>query len=448
MKHLTVLSTLVMLLGGLIPTWASGEQQQTTITPNAYARKAFAEEKFGIFLHWGIYSMYGQGEWYQHTGKLDREEYGKASWGFYPSRFDANEWVKAFKDAGAKYITLTSRHHDGFSMFDTHYSDFNIIEATPFKRDILGELAAACHKHGLKIHLYYSLMDWKRPDYPLGRTNIAWQDNKERTPVRTQQGDYDSYFTFMKNQITELLTRYGSIGAIWFDGEWDHHNDATPFDWRFKELYALIHKLQPGCLVGNNHHHEAIEGEDFQIFERDLPGENKAGLSAGQKVTENIPLEMCQTMNGMWGFKIADRNYKSVRECVRLIIEAAGKNANLLLNIGPQPDGELPALALDRLKGIGKWMSHYGETIYGTTAADLPKAEWGIALRKDKKIYLHILDNSTSQITLPALKETVKSVYLYDNQTPLKYKKEKNGMTIYLPALTDATDNIVSIETK
>ena len=165
-------------------------------------------------------------------------------------------------------------------------------------------------------------------------------------------------------------------------------------------------------------------------------------------MTENIPLEMCQTMNGMWGFKIADRNYKSVRECVRLIIEAAGKNANLLLNIGPQPDGELPALALDRLKGIGKWMSHYGETIYGTTAADLPKAEWGIALRKDKKIYLHILDNSTSQITLPALKETVKSVYLYDNQTPLKYKKEKNGMTIYLPALTDATDNIVSIETK
>ena len=379
---------------------------------NVAARKNFAEEKFGIFLHWGIYSMYGQGEWYQTSGKLSRDEYGKASWGFYPSKFDAEEWVKAFKDAGAKYITFTSRHHDGFSMFDTQYSDFDIVDNTPFKRDIIAELAAACHKHGLKL-----------------------------------TGDYDSYFNFMMGQITELLTKYGDIGAIWFDGEWDHKKDIPPFDWRFKELYGLIHKLQPSCLVGNNHHHEAIPGEDFQIFERDLPGENKAGFSTGQIITENIPLEMCQTMNGMWGFKIADQNYKSVDDCIRLIVEATGKNANLLLNIGPQPDGELPTLALDRLKGIGKWMTRYGETIYGTTVSGLPQQDWGISLKKDNKIYLHILNHNTLEISLP-ISQKIKSVYSFDGNAQLIFRKNKEGIVLTLPPLKDTADNIFVIELK
>ena len=414
---------------------------------NVAARKNFAEEKFGIFLHWGIYSMYAQGEWYQQKGKLDRDEYGKASRGFYPSRFDAEEWVKAFKDAGVKYITFTSRHHDGFSMFDTKYSDFDIMDATPFKRDILKELADACHKYGIKLHIYYSLMDWKRTDYPIGRTNFIWEDNAEKTPVRTQKGNYDSYFSFMKNQLTEILTNYGEIGAIWFDGEWDHSKDVTPFDWRFDELYAHIHKLQPGCLVGNNHHHHAIDGEDFQIFERDLPGENKAGLSKGQKVSENVPLEMCQTMNGMWGYKIADRDYKSVKDCVRLIIEAAGKNANLLLNIGPQPDGELPVAALQRLKGIGKWLAQYGETIYGTTASGMPKADWGISVRKDKRIYLHVLDTSTQEIDLPVTQK-IKAVYSFENHSNISFKKNKEGISIQLPPLGNSTDNIFVVELK
>ena len=446
MRHILFLSTFILMLVGITPV-AATENHQNHETPNATARRVVAESKFGIFLHWGIYSMYGQGEWYQTSGKLSRDEYGKASWGFYPSKFDAEEWVKAFKDAGAKYITFTSRHHDGFSMFDTQYSDFDIVDNTPFKRDIIAELAAACHKHGLKLHFYYSLMDWKRADYPIGRTNFMWQDDKARTPIRTQTGDYDSYFNFMMGQITELLTKYGDIGAIWFDGEWDHKKDIPPFDWRFKELYGLIHKLQPSCLVGNNHHHEAIPGEDFQIFERDLPGENKAGFSTGQIITENIPLEMCQTMNGMWGFKIADQNYKSVDDCIRLIVEATGKNANLLLNIGPQPDGELPTLALDRLKGIGKWMTRYGETIYGTTVSGLPQQDWGISLKKDNKIYLHILNHNTLEISLP-ISQKIKSVYSFDGNAQLIFRKNKEGIVLTLPPLKDTADNIFVIELK
>ena len=174
----------------------------------------------------------------------------------------------------------------------------------------------------------------------------------------------------MNAQLTELLTNYGEIGAIWFDGWWDHDEDTVPFDWQLDEQYALIHRLQPSCLIGNNHHQSPYPGEDIQIFERDLPGENTAGLS-GQEVSR-LPLKRVRPSNGMWGYKIKDQDYKSVKELVHYLVKAAGMGANLLLNIGPQPNGELPAAALDRLKGIGEWMNRYGETFYGTKAGDFP----------------------------------------------------------------------------
>ena len=176
-------------------------------------------------------------------------------------------------------------------MFHTKYSDYNIVDATPFKRDIVKELADECHKQGVRLHFYYSHIDWYREDAPWGRTGRG-------TGRPNPKGDWKSYYTFMNNQLTELLTNYGPIGAIWFDGWWDQ--DANPdFDWQLPEQYALIHGLQPACLVGNNHHQMPFPGEDIQIFERDLPGENSAGLS-GQDVSR-LPLETCETMNGMWG---------------------------------------------------------------------------------------------------------------------------------------------------
>ena len=277
---------------------------------NLQARKEFSDSKFGVFIHWGIYSMFGQGEWYMTNAGINCHEYAKAASGFYPIRFDAKEWVSAIKEAGAKYICFTTRHHDGFSMFDTKYSDYNIVDATPFKRDVVKELAEECKKQGIKLHLYYSHLDWTREDYyPYGRTG--------RNTGRTKHGNWNDYFNFMNNQLTELLTNYGPIGAIWFDGMWDQPDD---FDWRLDEQYSLIHKLQPACMIGNNHHKKPIEGEDFQMFERDLPGENNAGLSSESEIGQ-LPLETCQTMNGMWGYKIQDQNYKSVSELIRLLVE-------------------------------------------------------------------------------------------------------------------------------
>ena len=240
---------------------------------NLQARKEFQDNKFGIFLHWGIYSMTARGEWYMNDRNVHRDEYAKLASGFYPSKFDAAEWVSAIKASGAKYITITSRHHDSFSMFDTRESDYDIVDATPFKRDVIKELALECRKQGIKLHFYYSHLDWKREDYPLGRTGrgTGRPEGKE---------NWNTYYQFMNNQLTELLTNYGPIGAIWFDGVWDQPEN---FDWQLEEQYALIHRLQPACLVGNNHHRTPYEGEDFQMFERDLPGENKAGYSDGQE---------------------------------------------------------------------------------------------------------------------------------------------------------------------
>lgn len=300
---------------------------------------------FGIFIHWGVYSMLGQGEWVMHNQNINYQEYAKLPSAFYPIRFDARKWVSQIKASGAKYICFTTRHHDGFSMFDTKYSDYNIVKATPFGRDVLKELSEACKEEGIKLHLYYSLIDWYRDDYqPLGRTG--------RGTGRPCKGKYSDYLDFMCNQLTELLTNYGEIGCIWFDGHWDQDENPNYFDWGYDRLYSLIKKLQPNCLIGNNHHLAPLPGEDIQIFERDIPGENTAGYYAG--TISKLPLETCQTMNGSWGYRISDQNYKSTEELVEYLKSTVNLGANLLLNVGPQPNGELPAAAVQRLEEIGK----------------------------------------------------------------------------------------------
>ena len=429
---------LLTLVSALLSLSCLAQQQVHYVptTENLKARQEFADSKLGIFIHWGIYSMFAQGEWYMTNANIDNKEYAKAASAFYPIGFDAKEWVSAIKAAGAKYICFTSRHHDGFSMWDTEQSDYNIVDATPFGRDVIKELADECHRQGIKLHFYYSHIDWTRDDYPAGRTGRG-------TGKDPSKEDWPSYYAFMNRQLTELLTRYGDVGAIWFDGWWDHDIDSIPFDWQLEEQYALIHRLQPACLVGNNHHQTPIEGEDIQIFERDLPGENKAGLS-GQAVSR-LPLETCQTMNGMWGYKIIDQNYKSTETLIRYLVSTSGKGANLLLNVGPQPNGKIPATALDRLKEIGEWTSRYGETIYGTIAGDIPVQEWGVTTRKGNRLFVHIFDHQEKSLTLP-LQSKVKKAFVYDTKQTLKTKRTEEGVTIFFDEVPSGTDYIVELE--
>ncbi len=405
---------------------------------NLAEREAFQDAKFGIFLHWGLYSMLVTGEWTMTDKDINYKEYAKLAGGFYPSKFNAADWVAAIKASGAKYICFTTRHHEGFSMFKTKYSPYNIVDATPFKRDILQELADECHKQGIRLHLYYSHIDWFREDAPWGYTGRG-------TGRPNPDGNWPSYYAFMNNQLTELLTNYGKIGAIWFDGWWDQEKNPS-FNWQLPEQYALIHRLQPACLVGNNHHQSPFPGEDFQMFERDLPGENKAGLS-GQSVSR-LPLETCETMNGMWGYKITDQNYKSASTLIHYLVSAAGKNANLLLNIGPQPNGELPETALARLKEIGEWMNTYGETVHGTRGGVVPPQSWGVTTQKARRLFVHLLTLNDNKFYLPVPSNKVKSVVDYVSRKKVSYRKSGSGVEIQLDGVPTETDHVIEVALK
>ena len=415
---------------------ANTNQTYTPSADNIAARKHFQDSKFGIFLHWGLYAMLATGEWTMTNKDLNYKEYAKLAGGFYPSRFSAKEWVSQIKASGAKYICFTTRHHEGFSMFKSKYSDYNVVDASPFKRDIVKELADECHRQGIDIHFYYSHIDWQREDAPLGRTGLG-----TGRPVEKQ--NWDSYYTFMNNQLTELLTNYGKVGAIWFDGWWDQDQNPS-FDWRLPEQYALIHRLQPACLIGNNHHHTPFEGEDFQMFERDLPGENTAGLS-GQSISQ-LPLETCETMNGMWGYKITDQNYKSTKTLIHYLVKAAGRNANLLMNIGPQPDGCLPAVAVQRLKEMGDWMKTYGETIYGTRGGRVTPRDWGVTTEKDNKIFVHILNLKDRSLFLPITDKNAKRAVDYVSRKAVKIQKCQGGVLITLDSVPTDVDKVVEIQ--
>lgn len=410
---------------------------------NMASRREFDQARFGIFIHWGIYSMLGDGEWVMHNKNINYKEYEKLAAGFYPSKFNAAEWVKAIKGSGAKYICITSRHHDGFSIFNTKASGYNVVDATPFKRDILAEIAQECHKQGIRLHIYYSHIDWGREDYyPVGRTGRGtgrtghFQGKKlpelDSSKFQTNWA-YENYLKFMDQQLTELLTNYGPVGAIWFDGLWDRDKQEDGLKaetWNLDNQYALIHKLQPGCLVGNNHHMDPFPGEDIQIFERDIPGQNLYGYSE-QAISTVLPLETCQTMNRSWGYRITDTTYKSEEFLIKYLVQTAAKGANLLLNIGPRPDGTLPDESLQRLEAMGRWMEKFGETIYGTTAGIVPEQPWGVSTRKGHRNFLFVFKD-TSEVFVPLEDTDIVECRDYATGTHLEYRRVKDGIRIGL----------------
>jgi len=422
-------------------------QTYTPTSANIEARSEFQDAKFGLFIHWGVFSILGDAEWAMNNQNIHVKDYTRLEHFFYPTEFDAHEWVSMAKNAGMKYITLITRHHDGFSMWDTKYSDFNIMN-TPYKKDVVKMIADECHKQNIKLFLYYSLLDWRRDDYSW------WTGRTGQGTGRTVHGNWNDYIKFMENQLTELLANYGEIAGIWFDGYWDQTapegaKDRTPkVDWHLPEIYALIHKLQPQCLIGNNHHLTPFAGEDFQMFERDLPGQNKSGLSF-QKASDKLPLETCETMNGSWGFDIKDDNYKSVNQLIHYLVNAAGRNANFLLNVGPMPNGKIQNEFVDTLKEVGKWMQQYGESIYGTRGNIMPPQDWGVVTAKNKTFYVHILKDSSQPILITGIPSKVKSCQLMGTDKKVKYKQDKNGLTVNLDGIKlNDVDTIIEIETK
>lgn len=425
-----------LIIALLLFVLIANAQQSSSYVPSASnlkARKKFMDMKFGLFIHWGIYSVLGDGEWIMNTRKIPYYNYKRLADFFNPQEFNAKEWVALAKSSGMKYITVTSRHHDGFSMFKTKASPYNIVDATPYKKDPLKELADECVKEGIELRFYYSLLDWGREDYAYGSKIVNGKPEK---------GDWDSYINFMKAQLTELITNYPSIKGIWFDGDWDRKD----VNWRYDEIYALIHKLNPEIMIGNNHHLAPKPGEDFQLFEKDLPGNNTAGFSAEAKIG-TIPLETCETMNGSWGFNINDRSYKTVKQLVHYLVNAAGRNANFLLNVGPMPNGKIQPEFTDTLQKIGNWMKVNSESIYGTRGNVVSAQLWGVVTAKEKVWYMHVLTLPVGKIiTIPVGSLKVKTAVLLDGNVKLKFKQDKTNVTINLEnASVESMDTVIKM---
>ncbi|TJZ63454.1 alpha-L-fucosidase [Sphingobacterium olei] len=417
----------------------SAQQNYVPSSENLKNRAWFEDSRFGVFIHWGVYSVLGDGEWVMNNQNFGLNEYRLLPDFFYPIAFDAANWAKLFKDSGAKYITFTSRHHDGFSMWNSQVSDYNIVKATPFKRDIVKELVEACREEGIKVMFYYSLLDWSRDDYlPTGKTGkgIIGRDST--------QGNWDSYIQFMKDQLTELLTNYGQIDGIWFDGHWD----KPEADWKYNEIYSLIHQLQPQCLIGNNHHLATFEGEDFQMFERDLPGQNTTGFGTSADQVGNLPKEVCGTIAGSWGFDIKDRKQKNFKEVLTYLVKAAGYGSNLLLNIGPMPNGKIQDYQQDRLLDLGNWLRKYGETIYATTGGFVTPTDEYALTRKANKIYIHIFNPNQEKVLIKDFVPEIRNISNYDDNKSVSYAHTDLGLEISLPKPIDKEFLILTLDVK
>jgi alpha-L-fucosidase len=400
------------------------------------ARAWFRDAKFGMFIHWGVYSQLGEGEWVMQNRGITVDSYEWLASAFNPAKFDAREWVSLAKRAGVRYITITSRHHDGFSMFATKATRYNIVDWTPFHRDPLKELAAECQRQGLKLFFYYSQLDWHHPDYwPRGGTGHA--------TGRPESGDWNRYLDFMDAQLTELLTNYGPIGGIWFDGMWDKPNA----EWRLAQTYALIHRLQPAALIVPNHHKAPLPDEDVQTFEQDLPGANTAGFNTTS--IGALPLETSLTMNDSWGFNITDRKFKSVRDLVGYLVRAAGRDANLLLNIGPRPDGTIQPEAVARLDSLGEWLRTNGVAIYGTRGGPIAPRPWGVTTQRGDTVFVHLLEWSDQAVAIPAIVRRVVRASMLGTRLPVAVAQTEVSIMLTLPAAVHGEiDRIVVLETR
>lgn len=393
--------------------------------------KWWREARFGLFIHWGLYAIpagewNGQtnyGEWIRDNAQIPLETYDKFLQQFNPTRFNAEEWVQMAKQAGMKYIVLTTKHHDGFALWDSKVSDYDVM-STPFKRDIIKELAAACRKYDIKLCFYHSIMDWHHPDYLPRRT---WEKDRP-----TANADFERYVKYMKEQLKELLTNYGNIGVLWFDGEWE----GTWTHERGQDLYHFVRSLQPSIIVNNrvDKGREGMGGNtkkgftgDFGTPEQEIPATGLPG----------VDWESCMTMNDNWGYNKNDHNWKSAETLIRNLIDIASKGGNFLLNVGPTAEGLFPQPSVDRLKAIGEWMKVNGEAIYATEASPFQSLPWGRVTQKNIKgnsrLYLHIFYwPQNNQIVLPRLGNDVQEVRALAGNTRLKFERNGNDYTIDL----------------
>ena len=443
-KILSVTLLVLFLAPAFCPARPTPEPQRTERT------EWWREAKFGMFIHWGLYAVpAGQwkgevtdeySEWIMFHNRIPVKEYELIAARFNPVKFNAEEWVKLAKQAGMKYIVITAKHHDGFSMFDSSITTYDIVDATPFARDPMKELSEACHREGIKFGFYYSIdRDWHHPDAQGNdlRQSNTWDYQNE------SKKDFNKYFEqFAKPQIKELLTQYGPLGIMWFDGIGKKTAEQN------EEIIAMVRKYQPDCLINSRlgdwktyEWGDYRSMDDNQVSNRDL----------------SYGWENPGTINHTYGYNKHDKDWKSATEIIHMLVDIASNGGNYLLNIGPKADGSIPAESVRVLQEVGKWMEKYGESIYGTTPGSIEKPEWGRCTAKDDRLYLHVFEWPTEEkLVVSGIGKKVKKVHLLadPDRNDLEFKCLDSGdvvielNTISLPANgLDISDTVMVLET-
>ncbi len=408
------------------------------------------EARFGMFIHWGLYAVpagewkgtTNHAEWILTTAQIPVKEYEKFCPQFNPVKFNANEWVRIAKEAGMKYIVITSKHHDGFCLWESKLTDYDVIDATPFKRDILRELTTECKKQGIRMCFYHSIMDWHHPDY-LPRRD--W----EKRP--SEGADFSHYVSYMKGQVTEIIDQYDP-GVLWFDGEWESTWDADLGD----DLYAYVRSLKPDIIVNNrvSKGRAGMEGTydpkkfsgDFGTPEQEIPA---TGLG--------YDWETCMTMNNHWGYNKHDDNWKPTEDLIRKLVDIASKGGNFLLNVGPTAEGLIPQPSVERLQQMGDWLKVNGQSIYGTTASPFRKLQWGRCTQKQlakghTRLYLHVFDWPTDgKLKVSGLDNKLTKAFLLarGEHSWLRTTRKGNDLIIDVPLqVPDPTVSVVALDIK
>jgi alpha-L-fucosidase len=392
----------------------------------------FRDAKFGLFIHWGIYCMIGREEWARQILQIPIAEYQYYADNFNPVDFNPAEWAALAKEAGVKYIVITSKHHDGFCMFDSQYTDYDIGHAK-YGKDILGMLSTACKTAGVPLGFYYSIMDWHHPDY-LPRRD--WE--KDRT---TKGADFNRYMDYATNQVKELVTKYDPF-VLWFDGEWEHSNQEQ----RAFEIEKTLLGLKPSLLINDRLFKREPGHGDFGTPENYVP-------ATGIRNPDGTPRlwEACYTMNwNGWGYNRYETEFHSASQLIRQLIEIVSKGGNLLLNIGPQPDGKIPAEFQARLRRMGEWLKVNGDSIYGTTASVFDRLPFfGRCTVKGTTLYLHIMGwPQDGRIRLPGLRTDMKKASLLtDPGRPLSFRRAGKDVIVTLPErMRDPDATVVAVE--
>ena len=385
------------------------------------------EAKFGLFIHWGVYSVpagvydgkdvEGIGEWIMNRGKIPTVRYQAYAKQFNPVKYDPEAWVKMAKDAGMKYLVITSKHHDGFTLFETKASKWNIVDATPYGKDLLKPLADACHKNSIRLGFYYSqAQDWNNPG---GAASGGHWD-------KAQDGSMDDYLDKVAvPQVKEILSNYGQVDILWWDTPTDMTKERAD---KFQPVLAKYPNLITNNRLGGGYSGDTETPEQF-VPATGFPGRN---------------WETCMTMNDTWGYKSKDNKWKSTKEIIQTLIDIVSKGGNYLLNVGPTSEGLVPQPSIERLAEVGKWMKMNGEAIYGTTASPFSYLPWGRCTQKGNKLYLHVFEwPKDGKISLPVLNNISRAYLLSAPKKSLNIEKSKNKNTITL--IGKAPDKIASV---